>query len=251
MKKIGWFDIKAEVKYFVRSFFYTKFGQEITCYLVIAYIKLVHFTSKKIIVDDGLLMERLKNNQPVIIVSWHHQIMMAPFVADQIRKFNRINKIASLASKHGDGRFVGRMMEKFGIINVSGSSRDGRKAGRGIDIHGLKEIFRSIKNHLGIAITPDGPRGPSKKINGEVIKIAKLSGAPIVPASICYSKFFEMKTWDRFQIPLPFGAICYYYGALFFVDKNIKDEEIPQLNLMLEEKINLVSSNASELANKN
>ena len=248
MRKIGWFDIKTKFKKIIRSVFYTQIGQELICYLVIAYIKLVYYSSKKIIVGDNLIMNRFKNNQPAIIVSWHHQIMMAPFVATQIRKFNQTHKIASLASKHGDGRFVGRVMEKFGVINVAGSSKDGRKSSRGIDMHGLKEIFRALKNQLGIAITPDGPRGPSRKINGEVIKIAELSGAPIVPVGLGYSSFFELNTWDKFKVPLPFGVICYYYGDLFLVGKNIKEEEISGLNLLLEEKINLAANEADKLA---
>ncbi len=248
MKKIGWFDIKTKFKKIIRSFFYTTVGQELICYLVIIYIKLVHYSSKKIIIGDDLIMNRFKNCQPVIIASWHYQIMMSPFVATQIKQFNRTHKIASLASKHGDGRFVGRVMEKFGIINIAGSTRDGRKSSRGIDIQGLKGIFQVLKNQLGIAITPDGPRGPAQKINGEIIKIAKLSGVPIVPVGFGYSRFFELNTWDKFRVPLPFGVVCYYYGDLFLVDKNTKD--IVGLNLLLEEKINLAARGADKIAGK-
>ena len=136
-------------------------------------------------------------------------------------------------------------MEKFGVINIAGSTRDGRKASRGIDIHNLKEIFRVLKNQLGIAVTPDGPRGPSRKINGEIIKIARLSGAPIVPIGLGCSHFFELNTWDKFKVPLPFGTICYCYGEPFFVDKNIEEKDIHNLNLLLEKQINLVADNAN------
>lgn len=248
MRKIGWFDIKTKFKKIIRSFFYAKIGQELICFLVIGYIKFINYSSRTIIVGDDVMMNRMKNRQPVIIASWHHQIMMSPFVASQIKQANQTHKIASLASKHGDGRFVGRVMEKFGVINIAGSTQDGRKSSRGIDIHGLKEIFRVLKNQLGIAITPDGPRGPSQKINGEVIKIAKLSGAPIVPVGVGYSRFFELSTWDKFKVPLPFGVVCYYYGDLFLVDKNIEEEDIADLNLLLEEKIDFVANQANKLA---
>ena len=255
-KFFKWFDIKTKFKKIIRSFCYTKIGQEFVAYLVISYIKFVYLSSKKIIVGDDLVMERFKNCQPVILVSWHHQIMMAPFVSKHIRKVNRTHKIASLASKHGDGRFVGKVMEKFGVINISGSSQGKtsqgkRKPSRGIDMHGLKEIFRALKNQLGIAITPDGPRGPSKKINGEVIKIASLSGVPIAPIGIGYSRYCELRTWDKFRVPLPFGTLCYCYGDFLLIDKNTKEEDIFDLNLLLEEKINLASNNANKLAQTN
>ena len=243
----SWFDLKTKFKKIIRSIFYTKFGQSLICHLVVLYIKLVYCTSRKIFINKDFAMDRFKNKHPAIIASWHRTIMLSPFIAKHIKKVNKVNKIASLASKHGDGRFVGGVMEKFGAINISGSSRDGRKSSRGIDIYGLKEIFRVLKSQLGIAITPDGPRGPAGKINGEIIRIAKLSSTPILPIGIGYSKFFLLNSWDKFIVPLPFGKICYYYGDLFFVDKNIQEQEISNLNLLLEEKINLAVKNANKI----
>ena len=245
---VGWFDIKTKFKKTIRSIFYTKIGQGLICYLVIFYIYLVYYTSRKVFIGDEVMMERFKKNQAVIIASWHNRIMLSPFVAKHILGVNKMNKIASLASKHGDGRFVGKIMEKFGVINISGSSQAGRKASRGIDIKDLKSIFKVIKDGLGIAITPDGPRGPVGQINGEIIKIAKLTSVPIVPMSICYSHFFCLNTWDKFRVPLPFGKICYYYGDLFWVDKSITKEDIIDLNLLLAQKINHSVENAELIA---
>lgn len=243
--KINWFDIKTKLKKITRSVLYTKIGQELICNLIILYIKIVDLTSKTKISGSNYAFERFKNNQSVIINSWHHQIMMSSLVPKQIRKFNKTKRIASLASKHGDGRLVGKIMEKSGVINISGSTKDGRKSGRGIDMSGLKAIIRAIKNELGIAITPDGPRGPSEKINGEVIKIAELTGAPIIPVGIGYSRYFRLNTWDKFVIPLPFSKVCFYYGEPFFVPKNLDEEEIKNLNLKLETAINFVAKQAN------
>jgi lysophospholipid acyltransferase (LPLAT)-like uncharacterized protein len=245
MKKIDWFAIKTKFKYLIRRIFYSYIGQELTCYLIIFYIKLINVTSKTNISGSNYAFERFKNNQSVIITSWHHQIMMSTLVPKHIRKFNKTKRIASLASKHGDGRFVGKIMEKSGVINISGSTKDGRKSGRGIDMSGLKAIIRAIKNELGIAITPDGPRGPSGKINGEVIKIAELTGAPIIPVGIGYSRYFRLSTWDKFVVPLPFSKVCFYYGEPFFVPKNLGEEEIKNLNLKLETAINFVAKQAN------
>ncbi|MFT6077388.1 MAG: lysophospholipid acyltransferase (LPLAT)-like uncharacterized protein [Myxococcota bacterium] len=244
-KRPSWFDIKTKFKKIIRSIFYTKFGQSFVCFLVAGYIKAVYCTSKIKIVKNESLTKRLKDGKSVIISSWHNQIMMTPFVAIHAKKDNKTKRFAALASKHGDGKFVGKVMNKFGIINISGSTKDGRKSSRGIDIHGLKEIFRALKNQLGIAITPDGPRGPAKKINGEVIKIARLSGSPIVPIGVACSSVIELRTWDKFKIPLPFSMITYYYGEEFFIDKNIKDDEIPALNLLLEEKMDFAVDQAN------
>jgi lysophospholipid acyltransferase (LPLAT)-like uncharacterized protein len=246
--KLGWFDIKTKFKKIIRSIFYAKIGQELVCYLIIGYVKLVILTSKKIFIGEEKVVEKFKNNQPLILAAWHNRIMMSPMFIGRVRKINKNKKLASLASKHGDGRFVGRVMEKFGAINISGSSRDGRKASRGIDMHGLKEIFHVLKHELGVAITPDGPRGPACKINGAIIKIAELSQVPIMPIGIGYSNFFELNTWDKFRFPKPFGVICYYYGDFISVNKHITEEEIQKLNLFLEEQINLATTAADKAA---
>jgi lysophospholipid acyltransferase (LPLAT)-like uncharacterized protein len=245
-KRPSWFDIKTKFKKTIRSIFYTKFGQEFVCLMVTNYIKAVYCSSRVKIIQNESLKQRLKDGKSVIISSWHNQIMMTPFVAIHAKKANKDKRFAALASKHGDGKFVGKVMERFGIINIAGSSRDGRKASRGIDIHGLKEIFRALKNQLGVAITPDGPRGPAFKINGEIIKIAKLSGSPIVPIGVGYSSFITLKTWDKFKIPLPFSTITYYYGEEIFIDKDIVEKDIPALNLSLVEKMNFATNQANQ-----
>ncbi|MFT6105902.1 MAG: lysophospholipid acyltransferase (LPLAT)-like uncharacterized protein [Rickettsiales bacterium] len=245
-KRPSWFDIKTKFKKIIRSIFYTKIGQDFVCFAVAGYVKAVYYSSKVKIVHNESVVQRFKDGKSVIISSWHNQIMMTPFVAIHAKKVNSKKKLAALASKHGDGKFVGKVMGKFGIINIAGSTKDGRKSSRGIDMHGLKEIFRALKNQLGIAITPDGPRGPAQKINGEVIKIARLSGSPIVPIGVACSGVIELRTWDKFKIPLPFSVVTYYYGEEFFIDKDVKDDEIPALNLLLEAKMNF----AVEQANK-
>jgi hypothetical protein len=248
MKTPSWFIIKNKLKQKIRSFFYSKWGQNLLCLMVVTYIKIVYFTSKKIFIGDETVMQRFKDRQPTIIAMWHRSIMLCPFISNHIKKVNKVNKIASLASKHGDGKLVGNVMKKFDIINIAGSTRDSKISGRGINISDLKAIFRALKDQLGLAITPDGPRGPSQKINGEIIKIAKLSSVPILPAAIGYSRFFLLNSWDKLIIPFPFGKICYCYGDLFFVDKNSTEQEIANLNSLLEQKINLVAQSADKIS---
>jgi hypothetical protein len=245
---IEWYDIKTKFKKIIRSLFYTDFTQNLICLIFSGYIKLIYLTSKKRFINNDVMMRRFKDKQPIILASWHSRIMMSPIICTKAKEVNKTDKIAVLASKHGDGKFVGKIMEKFGAILISGSSRDGRKSSRGIDMHGLKNIFRALKNNLGIAITPDGPRGPDRKVGGGVIKIASMSGVPIMPIAFGYSKLIELKTWDKFRVPLPFGTIICYVGELLFIDKKTTEEQEKKLRLELGEKINFVASKADEIA---
>ena len=67
-----------------------------------------------------------------------------------------------------DGKFVGMVMEKFGLVSILGSTKDGRKSSRGIDYSSMRKIINGLRDGCSLGITPDGPRGPNKKINGEL-----------------------------------------------------------------------------------
>ena len=56
-----------------------------------------------------------------------------------------------------------------------------------------------------LAITPDGPRGPRYVLADGVITLAQITGLPLVPVSYHLNWKVCLKSWDRFQIPLPFA----------------------------------------------
>ena len=184
------------------------------------------------------MAKRIEQNQPLIIVFWHNRLMMIPFIALRAKKNNPRHNFLILASRHFDGQFVAKIMTKFGLATVSGSSKKGRANNRGIDLSSFRKIFRSLKNNISLAVTPDGPRGPAQKINGEIVEISKISGVPILPISYSVSNYIRLNSWDRFFFPLPFSKICYYFGDIISVDKNASEEEIAKIKIELEEEMN-------------
>lgn len=247
-----WYEIKTRFKQIIRSISYSDFIQKLICIGISAYIKLVYYSSKKVFVNEFAFKDLIKKKQPVMVALWHNRIMMSPiFMSRRVKKLAGERKFFSLSSKHGDGKFVGKVMERFGLFNISGSSQSNKKSSiRSINIRDFREIFRALKSEIGIAITPDGPRGPSQKVGGEIVKIAKLAGVPILPFACGYSKFIRLKTWDSFVFPLPFGTVSYCFGDLIHINKNVSEEEILKINLLLEEKINLVTKNADKAVTK-
>lgn len=240
---ISWFDVKTKIKKTVRSMFYSDFFQELISTLIFLYVKLVYHTSRVNYLHQDFLLDRVSGNQAVILSFWHHRLVMMPFVTYAIRKANPNYRSAALSSNHGDGGLLAKILIKFGLINIHGSSRHGRKASRGINLANFKKIFQVLKENSNLVITPDGPRGPSQKINGEIINIAKISGVPILPVSCSVSKYFRLNSWDRLIIPLPFSNICYAFDDLIWVGK---DDDKEQLNQLLETKMNLACKKADE-----
>jgi lysophospholipid acyltransferase (LPLAT)-like uncharacterized protein len=248
---IEWYDVKVKFKQFLRKLTYTWAFQELICWIFVAYMQLVYFSSKRIFVNHKILMQFAKDKSPLIVVSWHNRLMMMHFLTKKpLQKYKDYGFMA-LASRHGDGQFVGKTMEKFGLISIAGSSNDGRKkASRGIDIASFRKIFHGLKKGQHLGLTPDGPRGPNQKLGGELLNIARISGAKILVSSYSSSRFKRLKTWDKFTIPLPFSRICFYLDdKVFAVEKDLSDEGAERLKQEIEDRMNWVQEKSQEIAN--
>jgi lysophospholipid acyltransferase (LPLAT)-like uncharacterized protein len=251
-RDIEWYDIKTKFKQLLRGLAYTAFVREIICMIISAYMWLVFVSSKKIFVNHELIIEAARTRKPLIISFWHNRLMMVPFITHRPKKLFPGYNFMTLASRHGDGHFVGRVMEKIGLISIYGSSKDGRKSSRGIDLGSFKKIFDGLKRGYSLGITPDGPRGPNQKINGEIVNIARISGAGIIPTSYSCSRFKELRTWDKFKIPLPFSTLCFYFDDKpIYVDKKADEQEINQIKKIVEERMNFVQEASMKIAQEN
>jgi lysophospholipid acyltransferase (LPLAT)-like uncharacterized protein len=164
-----------------------------------------------------------------------------------MKKIKNRKEMNSLASKHGDGKIVGNVMNKFGFVNISGSSNNSKKKDRGINIYDLKKIIKNLRKGYSLAITPDGPRGPKYKINSQIVNIAKLSGAKILPANCDISRSIRLNSWDKFIFPLPFSKLSYYFDENIIINKNISEEEIAKKNLEIEQRLNFCRNEAKKM----
>lgn len=251
-REVEWYDVRKKFKQLLRALAYTASVREIVCVILSAYMKLVYLTSKKIFINHEMLFEAAKRKQPLICVFWHNRLMMIPLTTHAPKKKFPEYNFMTLASRHGDGHFVGRVMERIGLISIYGSSKDGRKSSRGIDLGSFRKIFDGLKKGYSLGITPDGPRGPNQKINGEIVNIARISGAGILPMSYSSSRFKTLKTWDQFKIPLPFSTLCFYLDdKAIYVDKKADEQEMEKIKTTVEERMNFVQEASLKFAEKN
>lgn len=95
---------------------------------------------------------------------------------------------------------LSRVLELFNVLPIRGSSsRRGAQA--------VRELVTAAGEGFDLAITPDGPRGPRYKVQEGVILAAQLTGLPLLPVSYRLGWKVTLKSWDRFQIPLPFSTV--------------------------------------------
>jgi lysophospholipid acyltransferase (LPLAT)-like uncharacterized protein len=106
-----------------------------------------------------------------------------------------------LISQHADGQLIADVCRYLGFRTVRGSTTRGGASA-------MRQMFR-LSSHGHIAITPDGPRGPRRKVQQGLVYLAAHTGLPIVPVGVAYSKAWRMRSWDRFALPMPFGrGVC-------------------------------------------
>ena len=84
-------------------------------------------------------------------------------------------------------------------------------------------MARKVREGGVLAFTPDGPRGPTHKVQLGVILMAEKSGAPIIPLGISVSRRWLMRSWDSYLVPKPFARAYFLVGEPIRVPAGLDD----------------------------
>ena len=104
-----------------------------------------------------------------------------------------------------DAEIISRIGEKLGWSMLRGSSSRG-------GVRAYKLLLQTLEKRGKVFITPDGPRGPEHEIKEGTIKSAERNDAILVPLSGQASRRWEIKNWDTFVVPKPFGRVVNVVG---------------------------------------
>lgn len=184
--------------------------------------------------DETNLFEN-GGRKPVIFCLWHNRLALSLILFRryvQARQPQR--KLAALVSASRDGGMLARVLELFGVQPVRGSSsRRGPQA--------LRELVSAAEQGCDLAITPDGPRGPCYMVQEGIASLAQLTGMTIVPVSYHLSCKWRLKSWDRFQVPLPFARCEVHLGQPVHIPREASDAEREQLRAELEARMKAIT----------
>ena len=173
--------------------------------------------------------------EKLIFAIWHNRLSLALILYRKyVARRDRSRKLVALVSASRDGGLLARILELFGVEPVRGSSsRRGPQA--------LLEMVSWGERGHDLAITPDGPRGPCYEVQEGVISTAQLTGLPIVPVSYRLSWKIRVKSWDRFQIPMPFSRCEIVVGKIFRIPRESSDAEREELRKQLESELRTIT----------
>ena len=166
--------------------------------------------------------------EKIIFAIWHNRLSLSLILYRRyVARRDRNRRLVAMVSASRDGGMLAGVLERFGVQPVRGSSsRRGPQA--------LREMVSWGKRGHDLAITPDGPRGPCYIVQEGVISTAQLTGLPIVPVSYHLNWKIRVKSWDRFQIPLPFACCEVTLGRAIRVPRETDNAGREALRLKLE-----------------
>jgi lysophospholipid acyltransferase (LPLAT)-like uncharacterized protein len=157
--------------------------------------------------------------EKIIFALWHNRLALCvPLYERYLRRHDPGRSVVALVSASRDGGLLTHILGLFNIEVARGSSsRRGPQA--------LRELVSWGEDGYDLAITPDGPRGPCYSVQEGVISTAQLTGLAVVPASYHLNWKLTLKSWDRFQIPLPFARCEVITGRILRVPRETSEAE--------------------------
>lgn len=170
----------------------------------------------------------------VITVTWHNRLLFYPLMFPKdVRSRSR-----AVVSASRDGQYIVDLLHFWGLQSLRGSSsRHGARAQHG--------AFKALEQNHHVSFTPDGPRGPKYVLSRGPIHLASRTGRPILPITVNTSSYWEIPSWDRFQIAKPFAKLELVFGEEIKVPPDLDAEGIEKWRKIVEDRLNEISIDKS------
>ncbi|MEN6356202.1 MAG: lysophospholipid acyltransferase family protein [Armatimonadota bacterium] len=165
-----------------------------------------------------------------LILPWHGVTILPIY-------YCRHMGFCSIASVSKDGELQNGILRLRGFKTIRGSS--GRHA-----VRVLLEAIRCLKEGKVLAYTPDGPKGPPKKVQQGTVYMAKRSGCPVLPVGVACKPCKRLHSWDSHMVPMPFSRAVIAFGDPMYVPENMDESKAAE---MIEKAINSAEDRANEI----
>jgi len=169
-----------------------------------------------------------------IYIFWHEYILFPLYLRGHCN-------LAMLLSRHRDAEFLSHAAYHLGFDFVRGSTgRGGVAALRGL-------LRKSRKMHL--TITPDGPRGPRRRLAPGAVFLASKLKMPLVVMGFGYDRPWRVESaWDRFAIPRPFSRARAVVSPHVHVPPDLDRQGLEHYRLRIEQLMNRLGDEAETWA---
>ena len=162
---------------------------------------------------------------PMVIPIWHDEL----FTLIHVRKNL---KLVTVVSQSRDGEYLARLLESLRIRTARGSSSRG-------GIGALLKAARIMREEgRSCVITVDGPRGPRHEAKQGAVILAHRVPALVQPIRLFPERAIVFRSWDRFQLPVPFSRVHIVFGEPYSLRvKELTEETLEAERIELERRL--------------
>lgn len=235
----------------IKSIFRSSFVQLMLGVMIRIYMSLISSTAKWTVEGEEHIRPLWESDKGALLAAWHSRILLLPVIPLKLAKkwAKPPVKTAMIISMSRDGAFVAKASELLGLNPIRGSASNKKKKDKDKGgIEAVREAARTLKNGATVCMTPDGPRGPRETVGLGIIKIAQLTGAPIVVWGVSAGPAKRMKTWDKFVLPGLFAKGAVVFGEPIVIGRK---ETAEDASLKLQTALRDATRRADELAGLN
>lgn len=203
-------------------------AQSVITVLAATYLRFVRFSGQWETQGWDKLQKLIDEGKPAILCFWHGRLIANIFGWPQGLA------LYQLSTAHRDGKLAGKTYQRLGVTPIWLDKSKPSEATR--------KLVKILKSGGIAAITPDGPKGPRQRMQMSAIDIARLAGgAYLVPVSNSTTRAHILKSWDRMQIPLPFGRGIFQVGDPVEVPRKATAEQLEAIRLQMEDSLNAMT----------
>jgi lysophospholipid acyltransferase (LPLAT)-like uncharacterized protein len=224
---------------FLKRFARSRLVQTTVGIVAAEYLRFVWNTSRTVL-EPADIYERIVPQMPVIIAMWHGQHFMVPFI-------RRGHPAKVLVSRHRDGEINAIAAARLGVGTIRGSGDTGGRFDLKGGVGAFQGMLATLEEGCSVALTADVPK-VARVAGIGIVKLAQLSGRPILPVAVATSRRKVLDNWDRTAINLPFSRLAMVAGDPITVPSDPDGATLEASRQAIEARLNRVSARALELA---
>jgi len=154
---------------------------------------------------------------PMIYLFWHEYIAIPFYLRGHCN-------VSMLLSRHRDAEWLAHAARYMGFGTVRASSSRGGVAG-------LRELLRLGKT-TNLTLTPDGPRGPRRRLAQGCIYLSSRLQIPLVCIGFGCDRPWRVKNaWDQSAIARPFSRVRMVMSRQIQIPADLNRGEIEEYRL--------------------
>jgi len=204
------------------------------------YLRLVWKTTR-VTIEPPDIYQQIPGLAPLIVTCWHGQHLMTPFAKPKGMRAK------VMASRHRDGEINAIALERLGIETVRASGTHGTDFAKKGGVVGFNAMVRALRDDISVSMTADVPK-VSRVAGLGVIKLAQVTGRPILPVALATHWRIVLNNWDRTTLNLPFSRGGLIAGAPIYVPHDADDATLELARRAVEDSLNAATARAYEIA---